>query len=165
MQIPLDEFLASHNRSQRWSCAYVGGTFDLIHRGHLALLANAALIAGSVVVSVNTDDFATRYKRRPLMPLEDRMAVLGALRMVDRVVINTGDEDSTPAILHSGADVIVHGSDWTPQNGLLAQMGLSASWLDEHGISVVTLPYTAWTSTTRLLAAYENRVAQEEMDA
>lgn len=149
--------LASFGRSEPWRCAYIGGTWDLLHRGHLALLAKVGTLALRTVVSVNTDTFAARYKRLPLLPLADRMAVLRACRLVDNVVINTGDEDSRPAIEHSGCDVIVHGSDWHRGNGLLEQMGLTDAWLQAHGIDLISLPYTPWTSTTQLLEAYDQR--------
>lgn len=149
--------LEAFGRAEPWRCAYVGGTFDVLHRGHLALLARVRGIAHRTVVSLNTDDFAERYKRRPLLPLADRMAVLSQCRLVDVVIVNEGDEDSTPAIVRSGADVIVHGSDWHKGNGLLEQMGLTEAWLEAHGITLVTLPYTDWVSTTQLLEAYDQR--------
>jgi cytidyltransferase-like protein len=148
--------LQALGRADRFRRAYIGGTFDCLHRGHLALFAAARQIARELVVSVNTDAFAARYKRRPLMPLADRLAVLGCCRLVDDVVVNAGDEDSRPAILHSQADCVVHGSDWVG-GSLLVQMGLTETWLETHAIRLVILPYTPWTSTTQLLEAYDRR--------
>lgn len=139
-----------------YRCAYLGGTFDCLHRGHLALFAATRRIADRVVVGLNSDAFAARYKRQPLMSLADRMAVIGACRLVDQVVLNIGDEDSRPAILHSGADVIVHGTDW-PRADLLRQMGLTEDWLTAQGLALQLLPYTPWVSTSQLLDAYDAR--------
>ncbi len=134
--------------------AYLGGTFDCLHRGHLALFAQARRIADRVTVSVNTDAFAARYKRRPVMPLADRLAVLQQCKLVDRVVVNIGDEDSRPAILHVGdVDCLVHGSDWHG-DALMQQMGLTRPWLEARGIALVILPYTEFISTTQILDAY-----------
>lgn len=139
--------------------AYLGGTFDCLHRGHLALFYAARRVAERLTVSVNTDAFCARYKRAPLMPLADRLSVLGQCRLVDRVIVNTGDEDSRPAILHAGGvDCVVHGSDWIGSS-LLRQMGLSTEWLEAHGVALVILPYTPITSTTAILEAYEARKA------
>lgn len=132
--------------------AYIGGTFDCLHRGHLALFSNARKFANRVTVSVNTDEFAARYKRRPVVPLADRLAVLNQIKLVDRVVVNVGDEDSRPAIRHAGADCIIHGSDWRGDS-LLRQMGLSQDWLEEHRIGLVILPYTEFVSTTKIVEA------------
>jgi glycerol-3-phosphate cytidylyltransferase len=157
----IQDFLASYGRTEPWNRAYVGGTFDVFHRGHLALLANTKKIAHEVVVSVNTDEFAARYKRAPLLPLADRMAVLQMCRLVDHVIVNEGDEFSAETILRSGADCVIHGSDWTGDS-LLRQLGLTPGWLDLHRITMVTLPYTAFTSTTQLLAAYEARQGERK---
>ena len=135
-------------------CAYVGGTFDLLHRGHHALFAATRRIAATVVVSVNSDAFAARYKRQPVQPLADRLMNIAQLRTVDRAMVNVGDEDSRPAILLSGADCVVHGSDWTG-DALLQQMSLSEAWLAAHGIALTILPYTPWTSTTQVLQAFD----------
>lgn len=136
--------------------AYIGGTFDCLHRGHLALFAKARSIARCLTVSVNRDEFAARYKRQPLMPLADRMAVLSQCRLVDRVIVNEGDEDSGPAIERSGCDCIVHGSDWQGAS-LLQQLGLTKTWLDERNIKLVILPYTEWTSTTKIIERFQER--------
>lgn len=130
---------------------YIGGTFDCLHRGHINLLRRASEF-GRVVVSLNTDEFAARYKRRPLVPLEDRMAVIKELRCVDEVIVNEGDEDSKPAILRARPTHIVHGDDWVGED-LMKQMGLSSEWLEEQGIDFLYLPYTPEVSTTKLRMA------------
>lgn len=150
------DLLRSLGRECPFQRAYVGGTFDTLHRGHLALFANARRIARELCVSVNTDEFAARYKRIPMMPLADRIAVLSQLRCVDQVVVNVGHEDSRQAILHSGSDCIIHGSDWHGES-LMKQMGFDQAWLDQHGLRLVILPHTPWTSTTQLLDIYASR--------
>ena len=152
----IHEKLRALGREYPFTCAYVGGTFDTIHRGHLALLAETAKIARRIVVSLNTDEFAERYKRKPLLPLADRLAVVANLKLVDAAVVNTGDEDSKPTILATGADVVVHGTDW-PRESLLRQMGLTEEWLVDHRTSLVLL-HTPVTSTTAILDAYERRL-------
>lgn len=132
--------------------AYCGGTFDLLHPGHINLLRRAKQEFDIVVVSLNTDEFTSSYKRRhrkPMMPLLDRMVMASACRYVDQVIVNTGGPDSKPAILQSGAKFIVHGSDWTGTK-LMKQMGLTKQWLAEQGITMVYYPYTHGVSTTHL---------------
>lgn len=137
----------------RFSRAYLGGNFDCLHRGHLNLFAEARKWASEIVVSVNTDEFASRYKRQPMMPLADRIAVLNQCRLVDEVVVNVGDEDSKIAIVSADVDVILHGDDW-PVETLLPQMGLTREWLMAAGISMMIVPYTHGVSTTALLQRY-----------
>lgn len=143
--------------ARRHRRAYIGGTFDLLHRGHHALFAAAKQIADEIVVSLNTDAFAERYKRKPVQPLADRLMNVAQLRSVDRAIVNFGDENSKVAILHSGADCVVHGSDWAGDS-LLMQMGLTREWLDSRGIALVILPYTPWTSTTQVLEEFRREV-------
>lgn len=152
--------LQRHGRTQPWQRAYVGGTFDLLHRGHLELFALIRHVARETVVALNTDEFVARFKRPegPVMPLADRMAVVGSLRTVSRVIVNFGDEDSRPAIEAAQPDVIVHGDDWQPE-AYYRQMQFSAEWLQERGIALVHVPYSTTTSTSQILASYAARLA------
>lgn len=133
---------------------YIGGTFDLLHKGHIELFKRAKQF-GKVVVSLNTDKFATRYKRKPIMDLGERFILVSACKYVDRVVVNWGDEDSKPAILRSGADIILHGDDWTGEK-LMKQMSLTQEWLDKHKIRMEYLPYTKGISTSELIKRNDN---------
>lgn len=135
------------------SVVYTGGTFDLIHPGHIHLLRQCRDLAkgGKVVVSVNTDEFVLRYKgRRPVMNFEDRCAVLAAIRYVDTVIPNWGCEDSKLAIEFSEPDIIAIGQDWAPPRDYNAQMGFTEQWLEERGIQVVYLPLLDGRSSTNL---------------
>lgn len=128
---------------------YIGGTFDLFHHGHVELL-KAASEYGDVWVSLNTDEFAGRYKRPPVMSLKERSAVVSACRYVAGVVVNAGDEDSKPAILTVKPQFIVHGDDWTGE-GLMKQMGLTDDFMLRHGIKFLYLPYTAGVSSSDVI--------------
>lgn len=149
------------SKTKLYRRAYIGGTFDCLHRGHLALLAAVRNVAVETVVSVNTDEFTTRYKRKPLMSLADRIAVLEACRLVDEVVVNVGDEDSKIAIVAANVDCVVHGDDWTGPS-LMEQMGMDAVWVASAGIDMVVLPYTKGVSTTSILQEHE-QVAKEKL--
>lgn len=130
---------------------YIGGNFDCLHSGHINLLKYAHSIPyAHVIVSLNTDEFAEEYKRKPVMPLSERIAVLEACAYVDEVIINTGGKDSKPAILEAKANVILHGSDWQGDE-LMKQMGLTQEWLDEHEIQMIYADYTEGISTTFII--------------
>jgi len=128
---------------------YVGGTFDLPHAGHVRLFQRVSQL-GVVVVSLNTDAFTGRYKRVPILNLEERRQVISAIRWVDSVIVNEGDEDSRPAILKSRANYVVHSDDWKPDS-LLPQMGLTWEWLHENGIGLVYVPHTDGISTSEII--------------
>lgn len=139
---------------------YTGGTFDLLHVGHLELLAGCRAIAGvggRVVVGLNRDEFVERYKGRvAVQPFARRREMLLALRDVDAVVTNVGDENSRIAIECVGPDAIVIGDDWLdpeeadPEARYLAQLGIDRAWLAERDLAVTYLPRTRGTASSRL---------------
>ena len=131
---------------------YTGGTFDLFHRGHVNLLKECYDIAngGQVVVSLNTDEFIEAYKGRPpVMPYDERVAVLEACRYVDKVIPNVGGRDSRPAIERAKPDLIVVGDDWQGRD-YLSQLGVTKEWLDGFDIKVRYVPYTKGISSTEI---------------
>src|SRR3712207_7654493 len=76
-----------------------GGCFDLLHAGHVATLHAARALGDCLVVCLNSDESVRRLKGadRPLVPQDDRAAVLEALACVDAVV--AFDEDTPEAVL------------------------------------------------------------------
>lgn len=136
---------------------YVGGTFDLFHAGHVELLRKASEL-GDVWVSLNTDEFAERYKRRPILTLEERRAVVRACEHVAHCIINVGGENSWPAISIASPRYIVHGDDWTGES-FLQQLGVAPEWLEKRGIELVYLPYTEGISSTEI----ERRVIERDL--
>ena len=128
---------------------YTGGTFDLIHAGHVKFLEQCAKY-GKVVVALNTDEFVKEYKNcTPIMTLEERFTVMSAIRHVDCVVVNTGGADSKPSIVEVNPDIIAIGSDWADKD-YYKQMGFTQEWLDNRNIELKYIPYTEGISTTQL---------------
>lgn len=149
--------------------AYIGGTFDLLHPGHLWLLARAKSMVDSLVVSLNTDEFTERYKdSRPIYSLEERMRMVRALHVVDGVMINEAGEDSKNGVLraefigpHGKVTHIVHGSDWTG-DALLKQLGMSQAWLDAQEIEMMYLDLSPGYSTTSIRQRVLNSRTEDE---
>lgn len=128
---------------------YTGGTFDLFHAGHVAFLKRCYEI-GSVVVSLNTDEFIEAYKgKAPAISYKDREKVLRACRYVAEVIPNDGGVDSTGAIEFVSPDIVAIGSDWARKD-YYKQMGFTQDWLDERNISLIYIPYTQGISSTEI---------------
>lgn len=128
---------------------YTGGTFDLFHAGHVQFLKRCFEL-GSVVVSLNTDEFIEEYKGKPpVISYADRRDVLLACRYVDSVMPNTGGPDSTIAIESVMPDLVVIGSDWARRD-YYTQMAFDQDWLDERGIGLCYIPYTQGISSTAI---------------
>ncbi len=155
-------------RTHRTTKAYVGGTFDLLHPGHLWLLQRARSLVDSLVVSLNTDEFTERYKgTRPIYSLEERMRLMSAIKFVDGVMINERGEDSKDGIMRAKnvgppgqVTHIVHGSDWTGPE-LLEQLGISEVWLDMNVIEMMYLDLSPGYSTTSV----RERVIAQHLEA
>jgi cytidyltransferase-like protein len=101
----------------------VTGGFDPCHSGHLAYFKAARTIGDRLIVGLNSDAWLTRKKGRPFMPVQERLAVVGNLNMVDEVVTyNDDDGSSCDAIRvvrarYPNADIVfANGGDRTQDN-------------------------------------------------
>ena len=109
----LDGLVAGHRGAGR-RVVFTNGCFDVLHRGHIAYLAQARRLGDVLVVAVNGDDGARRLKGpgRPVNPAADRAAVVAALSSVDHVVVF--DEDSPVELIRRlRPDFYVKGGDYT----------------------------------------------------
>ena len=133
---------------------YTGGTFDLFHLGHVRLLKQCKDVVGengTVVVSLNTDEFVLQFKgKTPVCSYEERAEVLEACRYVDRVIPNSNGQDSKPAILSVAPQFVAVGSDWAPPKDYFKQMQFTQEWLDENSIKLVFLTRTEGISSTEI---------------
>ncbi len=99
------------------------GGFDPVHSGHLAYFKAARALGDRLIVGLNSDAWLTRKKGQPFMPLQERLALVGNLNMVDEV-ITFSDEDgsSLDAIRvvrarYPAADIVfANGGDRTQEN-------------------------------------------------
>jgi D-glycero-beta-D-manno-heptose 1-phosphate adenylyltransferase len=92
---------------------FTNGCFDILHKGHIHLLAAAADLGKHLIVGVNSDASVRRIKKagRPLQNQESRALVIAALDFVDMVVIF---EEDTPLeiIKQIKPGVLVKGGDY-----------------------------------------------------
>lgn len=135
---------------------YTGGTFDLIHSGHVNFLRRCSEM-GEVTVALNTDEFIEQYKGKPpIMTFQERREVLLGLRYVSEVVANVAGADSRISIELVKPNLVVIGSDWARRD-YYKQMSFTQDWLDERGIGLCYIPYTKGISTTELKKRVSNR--------
>ncbi len=89
------------------------GCFDLLHAGHVAYLEQAREQGDRLIVAVNSDESVARLKgdSRPIVPLEQRMVVLAALRSVDWVV-SFAEDTPERLICNVLPDILVKGGDY-----------------------------------------------------
>ena len=141
----LDEHLAEWRR-QGLRIGFTNGCFDLLHPGHVRLLAAARAACDRLVLGLNSDASVTRLKGegRPVQPVEARAEVLAALEAVDLVVVF--DED-TPVELIARVEptVLVKGGDYTRDQVVGAE--LVESW----GGEVILVDLVPGHSTTDMV--------------
>lgn len=132
---------------------YTQGTYDMFHIGHLNLLMHAREQCDYLVVGVNSDELVSSYKNKcAIVPLVERMTIVGALRCVDRVMAcDTLDKKSAYDAVHFNRLFI--GDDWKGNPRWVA----TEQEMKALGVELVFLPYTRNTSSTLLrekLAGY-----------
>ena len=93
---------------------FVNGTFDLLHPGHVSLLAWAKSLGDYLVVGIDTDDRVREKKgsTRPIYNQTDRGIMLVSLSAVDEVRYFDSDESLENLVKEVKPDIIVVGSDW-----------------------------------------------------
>jgi len=126
---------------------FTNGCFDILHRGHVTLLAQARALGISMVVAVNSDASVKRLGKgddRPVNTLADRLAVMASLECVSLV---TWFDEDTPIerILDCKPEVLVKGGDW-PVEKIVGNTEV-AGW----GGKTVSIPFIHQKSTTALL--------------
>jgi len=136
---------------------YTVGTFDLLHVGHLALLKYCASLGNTVAVGIASDEVVKLYKPNiPVIPLEQRIEMLQALRCVN-IVIPYHELDYLSVCQEVKADIFVIGEDWgrKPHNQDVE------NYFNVQGKRVVQIKYNPRTSSTKIK---QNVIAQFQRD-
>ncbi len=118
---------------------YTSGTFDMFHSNHLKMIKYARGLGDTLIVGVSTDELVCSYKRPPIIPFEERLAIIEALRYPD-IVIPQRSLDHTDIVRKLNIDVFVVGDDWTGKY----------DYLKELGVTVFYFPYGDGVSSTKI---------------
>lgn len=118
---------------------YTSGTFDMLHINHLRLIEYARGLGDILIVGVNTDELVASYKSTPLIPFEDRIALMRAIKGPD-LVVPQHSLDHHDKVKKLKFDVFVVGDDWVGKY----------DYLEKMGVSVVYTPYGRGVSSSSL---------------
>lgn len=131
---------------KKYNVGYTTGVFDLFHVGHLNILKKSKEQCNHLIVGVSTDELVQMYKdKKPVVPLEQRIEIVEAIKYVDKVVIQK-TMDKLDAWNELGFQVMFHGDDWRH----------SPLWTEYEerfnkvGVELIYFPYTKEISSSIL---------------
>lgn len=131
---------------KKYKIGYTTGVYDMFHIGHLNILKRAKEQCEYLIVGVSTDKLVEEYKyKTPIIPFEERCAIVEAIRYVDKVVPQT-TMDKLEAWKNIHFDAMFHGSDWKGSSLYIEYEKAFAN----VGVDLVFLPHTDGTSSTEL---------------
>ena len=127
---------------------YTTGVYDLFHVGHLNLLKNAKGMCDKLIVGVTVDELVNYKGKEAMIPFEDRIEIVRAIKYVDAAVPQY-DMDKLTACKKLGASYLFVGDDWYE----------SEKWKEleiefaKEGIKIIYFPYTKGISSTKISKA------------
>ncbi len=142
----LDERLDEWRR-QGQRIGFTNGCFDLLHPGHVRLLAQARAACDRLVLGLNSDASVKRLKGegRPVQDMHARAEVLAALEAVDLVVVF--DEDTPQQLIERvRPKVLVKGADYT------REQVVGGTFVEANGGQIVLVDIVPGHSTTSIVS-------------
>lgn len=131
---------------KKYKIGYTSGVYDMFHIGHLNILKRAKEQCDYLIVGVSTDELVRSYKHKtPIIPFEERKAIVEAIRYVDMVVPQTSMDKFEAWKLYK-FNAIFHGDDWKGSD-LYNEIEKKLSAV---GCKMVFLPHTSGVSSTLL---------------
>ncbi|MCB0699681.1 MAG: D-glycero-beta-D-manno-heptose 1-phosphate adenylyltransferase [Chitinophagales bacterium] len=133
-------------RSTGNKIVFTNGCFDILHHGHIHLLAEAASLGNKLIVGLNTDSSVRKLKGadRPVTQENDRALQLAAMLVVDAVCFF--DEETPEELIKTVTpDVLVKGGDYEIKDIV------GADYVQSHGGTVTTIPFVQGYSTSSIL--------------
>ncbi len=109
-----------------FSLIATGGTFDIIHRGHLILLSNAFSISDKVIIGLTSDELAEKKGKLTINKYEKRLENL--TQVISKQFPNSSfqisklDNDFGPAVLEKGVEALVVSDEKSNQGTILNQL-------------------------------------------
>ena len=138
-------------RSENKKIVFTNGCFDLIHLGHIEILARSADYGDKLIIGVNSDLSIKKLKgeNRPIIEESSRIRQLSALEFVDAVVLF--DEETPIKLIESiKPNVITKGGDYKAKNVVGNEV------VSQKNGEVVIIPLTRGYSTTSILNKIKN---------
>ena len=141
----------------------MGGTFDIVHKGHLALLSKAFSISSKVIIGLTSDELAKRKGKRIINSYDKRFETLKNIIDINfpNIVyqISKLDNDFGPAVLEEGVQALVVSDETASQGDILNKLRLERNL---SSISVVVVPMALAKDGNRISTT---RIKNSEIDS
>jgi len=109
-----------------YSLVAMGGTFDIIHKGHLTLLSNAFAVSDKVIIGITSDEFATKKGKIPVNKYDRRFKNLTSVISKEfpnsLFQISKLENDFGPAVLEKEVEALIVSDETSPQGNILNQL-------------------------------------------
>lgn len=131
---------------KKYKIGYTSGVYDMFHVGHLNILRRAKELCEYLIVGVSTDECVVSYKhKQPVIPYEQRVAIIEAIKYVDEVVPQV-NMDKVSFLKTRHFDVMFHGDEW---KGTELYNYYEEEFI-KYGAKIEYLPHTDGISSTIL---------------
>lgn len=134
---------------------FTSGTFDMFHYNHLRMINYARALADILIVGVSTDELVMSYKDKPVIPFQERLQIIEALKTPD-IVIPQHTMDHTEIVQKLNIDAFVVGDDWWGKY----------DYLKDLGVDVFYFPYGVGVSSTNIKKtihdSYEEKLKSQQ---
>ena len=146
-----------------FSLIATGGTFDIIHRGHLTLLSEAFAISEKVIIGLTSDELATKKKKILINKYEKRLENLTAAISKEfpnsSFQISKLDNDFGPAVLEKEVEALVVSDETSNQGDVLNQLRAEKKM---PPAKIITVPMFLAKDGTRISTT---RIKNSEVDS
>ncbi len=146
----------------QFSIAATGGTFDIIHKGHLTLLSHAFDIADKVIIGVTSDEFAAKKGKIPTNKYDQRFENLRSVILKEfpdtTFEISKLENDFGPAVLEKGVKALIVSDETSNQGAILNELRAKRNL---PSVQIVTVPMFLAKDGTRISTT---RIKNSEID-
>ncbi len=146
-----------------FSLIATGGTFDIIHRGHLTLLSDAYAISNKVIIGLTSDELAEKRGKLLINNYEHRLENLTAVISKEfpnsSFQISKLDNDFGPAVLEKGVEALVVSDEKSNQGIVLNQLRAEKKL---SPVKIITVPMFLAKDGKRISTT---RIKNSEIDA
>ena len=146
-----------------FSLVATGGTFDIIHRGHLTLLSNAFAISEKVIIGLTSDELAEKKGKLSINKYEKRLENL--THVISKEFPNSSfqisklNNDFGPAVLEKGVEALVVSDEKSNQGTILNQLRAEKKLLP---VKIIMVPMFLAKDGKRISTT---RIKNSEIDA